>query len=323
MMRGFKAEQQHFTNMGARDDRANLVDDDPFTRPQKARIHRIHQRQANDGTIHFDTNSGNIGGMLNQLLSGLQQKPATMHDGRIWHFSKTERSHLAFAMGAFTLALGLMRVDGIFSISQEGLIPWVIGLLLAMPVMFLAIGPAFLLHEIGHKIVAKKNGCWAEFRADPRGLRNGVLVAALLGIVFMAPGAVMVAGLVTRRQNGHIAVAGPLVNFSLFVIGIPLWGAVIGLTGSAEFAHYSYLANGSLIWQAMIFDIGYFWLGANLFLGLFNMIPWGPLDGLKVKDWNEQVFYLVIAIFAIPIVGWLLMDIWEPTALLQNIASYF
>ena len=44
------------------------------------------------------------------------------------------------------------------------------------------------------------------------GLRNGVLVAALLGIVFMAPGAVMVAGLVTRRQNGHIAVAGPLVN---------------------------------------------------------------------------------------------------------------
>jgi Zn-dependent protease len=323
MMRGFKAEQQHFTDMGTRDDRANLVDDDPFSRPQKARIPRIHQRQANDGTIHFDTNSGNIGGMLNQLLSGLQQKPATMHDGRIWHFSKTERSHLAFAMGAFTLALGLMRVDGIFSISQEGLIPWVIGLLLAMPVMFLAIGPAFLLHEIGHKIVAKKNGCWAEFRADPRGLRNGVLVAALLGIVFMAPGAVMVAGLVTRRQNGHIAVAGPLVNFSLFVIGIPLWGAVIGLTGSAEFAHYSYLANGSLIWQAMIFDIGYFWLGANLFLGLFNMIPWGPLDGLKVKDWNEQVFYLVIAIFAIPIVGWLLMDIWEPTALLQNIASYF
>jgi Zn-dependent protease len=322
MMRGFKAQQHHFMDMGTRDDRANLVDDDPFTRPQKARIHRIHQRQANDGTIHFDTNSGNIGGMFNQLLSGFQQKPATMHDGRIWHFSKTERSHLAFAMGAFTLALGLMRVGGIFSISQEGLIPWFIGLLLAMPVMFLAIGPAFLLHEIGHKIVAKKNGCWAEFRADPRGLRNGVLVAALLGIVFMAPGAVMVAGLVTRRQNGHIAVAGPLVNLSLFIIGIPLWGAVIGLTGSAEFANSSYLANGSLIWQSMLFDIGYFWLGANLFLGLFNMIPWGPLDGLKVKDWNEQAFYLVIAIFAIPVAG-IFLGYWGPTALLQNIASYF
>jgi len=322
MMRGFKAQQQHFTDMGTRDDRANLVDDDPFTRPQKARIHRIHQRQGDDGTIHFDTNSGNIGGMLNQLLSGLQQKPATMHDGRIWHFSKTERSHLAFAMGAFTLALGLMQVRGIFYISEIGFTAWIIGLLLAMPVMFLAIGPAFLLHEIGHKIIAKKNGCWAEFRADPRGLRNGVLVAALLGIVFMAPGAVMVAGLVTRRQNGHIAVAGPLVNLSLFIIGVPLWGAVIGLTGSAEFAGSEYLVGGTLIWQAMVFDIGFYWLGANLFLGLFNMIPWGPLDGLKVKDWNEQAFYLVIAIFAIPVAG-IILGFWGPTALLQNIASYF
>jgi Zn-dependent protease len=295
MMRGFKAQQQHFTDMGTRDDRANLVDDDPFSRPQKARIHRIHQRQGNDGTIHFDTNSGNIGGMLNQLLSGLQQKPATMHDGRIWHFSKTERSHLAFAMGAFTLALGLMQVRGIFHISDIGLTAWITGLLLAMPVMFLAIGPAFLLHEIGHKIVAKKNGCWAEFRADPRGLRNGVLVAALLGIVFI---------------------------LSLFIIGVPLWGAVIGLTGSAEFAGYDYLVGGTLIWQAMVFDIGYYWLGANLFLGLFNMIPWGPLDGLKVKDWNEQAFYLVIAIFAIPVAG-ILMGYWGPAALLQNIAGYF
>ena len=322
MMRGFKAQQQHFTDMGTRDDRANLVDDDPFTRPQKARIHRIHQRQGDDGTIHFDTNSGNIGGMLNQLLSGFQQKPATMHDGRIWHFSKTERSHLAFAMGAFTLALGLFRVGGIFFTPYTEPVSWIINLLLAMPVMFLAIGPAFLLHEIGHKIIAKKNGCWAEFRADPRGLRNGVLVAALLGIVFMAPGAVMVAGLVTRRQNGHIAVAGPLVNLSLFIIGVPLWGAVIGLTGSAEYATSAYLVNGSLIWQSMVFDIGYFWLGANLFLGLFNMIPWGPLDGLKVRDWNEQVFYLVFAIFAIPVVG-IFMGFWGPTALLQNIASYF
>jgi Zn-dependent protease len=260
--------------------------------------------------------------MFGQLLGSFQQQPATMHDGRIWHFSKTEKEHLALAMGAFTVALGLMQVGGIFSISSLGIAPWVIGILLSMPVMFIAIGPAFLLHEIGHKIVAKKNGCWAEFRADPRGLRNGVLIAALLGIVFMAPGAVMVAGLVTRRQNGHIAVAGPLVNLSLFIIGVPLWGAVIGLTGAAEFANTAYLVNGSLVWQSMVFDIGFYWLGANLFLGLFNMLPFGPLDGLKVKDWNESIFYLVLAIFAVPVVG-ILMGVWGPTALLQNIASYF
>jgi len=322
MMRGFKAQRQYFAVMGTRDDRADLVDDNPFSRPPKAKIHRIHQRQSSDGTIHFQTNTEQISGMFGQLLGSFQQQPATMHDGRIWHFSKTEKEHLALAMGAFTVALGLMQVGGIFSISSLGIAPWVIGILLSMPVMFIAIGPAFLLHEIGHKIVAKKNGCWAEFRADPRGLRNGVLIAALLGIVFMAPGAVMVAGLVTRRQNGHIAVAGPLVNLSLFIIGVPLWGAVIGLTGAAEFANTAYLVNGSLVWQSMVFDIGFYWLGANLFLGLFNMLPFGPLDGLKVKDWNESIFYLVLAIFAVPVVG-ILMGVWGPTALLQNIASYF
>jgi Zn-dependent protease len=322
MMRGFKAQRQYFAVMGTRDDRADLVDDNPFSRPPKAKIHRIHQRQSSDGTIHFQTNTEQISGMFGQLLGSFQQQPATMHDGRIWHFSKTEKEHLALAMGAFTVALGLMQVGGIFSISSLGIAPWVIGILLSMPVMFIAIGPAFLLHEIGHKIVAKKNGCWAEFRADPRGLRNGVLIAALLGIVFMAPGAVMVAGLVTRRQNGHIAVAGPLVNLSLFIIGVPLWGAVIGLTGAAEFANTAYLVNGSLVWQSMVFDIGFYWLGANLFLGLFNMLPFGPLDGLKVKDWNESIFYLVLAIFAVPVVG-ILMGVWGPTALLQNIARYF
>ena len=48
----------------------------------------------------------------------------------------------------------------------------------------------------------------------------------------MEPGAVMVAGLVTRRQNGHIALAGPVVNLHLFIIGIPLGGLILGLTGA-------------------------------------------------------------------------------------------
>ena len=107
-----------------------------------------------------------------------------------------------------------------------------------MPVMLIAVGPAFLLHEIGHKIVAKKYGCWAEFRVDPSGLKFGIALVALTGFLFMAPGAVMVAGLVTRRQNGHIAIAGPAVNFGLFLIGIPLGGIILGLTGATESAAY-------------------------------------------------------------------------------------
>ncbi len=313
--------------MGKRDARADLLDDDPFRNTRAApRIHRVHQRQAPDGTVHFETSSAFSNALMQFLGQDTWEKPKH-HTGRLWHFSDVEKQHLRLAMGAFTLALGFMAVGGIGGISIYGFSGWVTMLLLSMPVMFIAIGPAFLFHEIGHKLVAKKNGCWAEFRADPKGLQFGIALSFILGILFMAPGAVMVAGLVTRRQNGHIAVAGPLTNLALFLIGVPLWGIVLGLTGAFETLPPSnslfgrtYLLDGQLIWQAMLVDVGVFWLGANLVLGLFNMIPWGPLDGLKVKDWNEQAFLVVLLIFAIPVLT-MFTGIWSPTTLLLSVAE--
>jgi Zn-dependent protease len=316
--------------MGRRDPRADIIDDDPFK--QRPRVARVHARQTNDGTIHFEMNGG-ASGKINPLLAqfmGLQpNKPAAMHDGRIWHFSDEEKKHLRLATAAFTLALGFMWVGGLPSLLEPDmdLLIWMLRLLVAMPVMLLAVGPAFLLHEIGHKIIAKRNGCWAEFRADPGGLRFGILLAFFLGFLFMAPGAVMVAGVVTRRQNGHIAVAGPLVNFGLFIIGIPMWGIILGLSGAYDGGFISdtgtYLVGGSLVWQQMLIDAGVFWLSANLVLGLFNMIPWGPLDGAKVKDWNDNAFYAVISIFLLLVVSWVLYRVWSPARLLNYIALLF
>ena len=315
--------------MGRRDPRADIIDDDPFK--QKPRVARVHSRQTNDGTIHFEMNGG-ASGKINPLLAqfmGLQpNKPAAMHDGRIWHFSDEEKKHLRLATAAFTLALGFMWVGGLPSLldTDTDLLIWMLRLLVAMPVMLLAVGPAFLLHEIGHKIIAKRNGCWAEFRADPGGLRFGILLAFFLGFLFMAPGAVMVAGVVTRRQNGHIAVAGPLVNFGLFIIGIPMWGIILGLSGAYDGGFISdtgtYLVGGSLVWQQMLIDAGVFWLSANLILGLFNMIPWGPLDGAKVKDWNENAFYGVISIFVLLVISWA-YKFWSPARILNYIALLF
>ena len=250
------------------------------------------------------------------------------HTGRIWHFSDVEKQHLRLAMGAFTLALGFMSVGGISGVSYYGFSMWMAMLLLSMPVMFLAIGPAFLFHEIGHKLVAKKNGCWAEFRADPKGLQFGIALAFFLGFLFMAPGAVMVAGLVTRRQNGHIAVAGPLTNLGLFVIGVPLWGVILGITGAFDglpanggsLFGRDYISEGSLVWQAMLVDVGVYWLGANLVLGLFNMLPFGPLDGLKVKDWNEQAFFAVLVLFSALVIT-MFTGVWSPTNVLMSIAE--
>ncbi len=314
--------------MGNRDRRADILDDDPFRNQQnRPRIHRVHQRVDNDGTLHYETSSTLGDAMLQFLGRGNWEKPKH-HTGRLWHFSEVEKQHLLLAMAAFTLALGFMAARGISGVSYFGLSTWVVKLLLAMPVMFIAIGPAFLLHEIGHKLVAKKNGCWAEFRADPKGLQFGIAISFFLGFLFMAPGAVMVAGLVTRRQNGHIAVAGPLTNLGLFLIGVPLWGLILGLSGahdhlavnSREVFERIYLVDGALIWQAMLADAAYFWLSANLLLGLFNMLPFGPLDGLKVKDWNEQAFFVVLLIFAVPVFT-MFTGFWSPAAVLATVSE--
>ena len=316
--------------MGKRDARADLLDDDPFRNTRAApRIHRVHQRQAPDGTVHFETSSAFSNALMQFLGQDTWEKPKH-HTGRLWHFSDVEKQHLWLAMGAFTLALGFMRVGGIGGLSFYGFSNWLVMLLLSMPVMFIAIGPAFLFHEIGHKLVAKKNGCWAEFRADPRGLQFGILLAFAIGFLFMAPGAVMVAGLVSRRQNGHIAVAGPLTNFGLFLIGIPLWGILIGLTGAhiplptEEFGilgwRGTYVVDNALLWQAMVFNAGVYWIVFNLALGLFNMLPIGPLDGLKVKDWSNGAFFTVIGVFVL-LVFTMYTGVWSASTLLTAVAE--
>tara|TARA_B100001559_G_scaffold139067_1_gene116830 strand:+ start:2075 stop:2971 length:897 start_codon:yes stop_codon:yes gene_type:complete len=278
----------------ARDPRADILEDDLFPK-QSPRIHRVHAQRSSDGTIHFNTGGGFMG--INN------RQPVQLHKGKIWHFSDEEKRHLMLATAAFTFALGLLMAGGVLRISaQGGLEQWIAIVLLSMPVMLIAVGPAFLLHEIGHKIVAKKYGCWAEFRVDPSGLKFGIAFVALTGFLFMAPGAVMVAGLVTRRQNGHIAIAGPAVNFGLFLIGIPLGGIILGLTGATESA--AYLEAGAINLKAMIYDVVFWWVAANLGLGFFNMIPFGPLDGAKIKDWSEPVWFVSFMTFIVIIYMW-------------------
>ena len=154
--------------MGKRDARADLVDDDPFR----------NQRRSPPNSSSSSASSTRWNRPLRNLLCVFERHAsipgagqlgeAKHHTGRLWHFSDVEKQHLRLAMGAFTLALGFMAVGGVSGISYFGFSPWLVFLLLSMPVWMIGVGPAFLLHEIGHKLVAKKHGCWAEFRADPR-----------------------------------------------------------------------------------------------------------------------------------------------------------
>jgi len=254
-----------------RDPRAWLVDDDPLEARQRA---SSHSAARDDGTWRqprIRVVQVGRGGRVTSSFFGDPQKmgSVSLHKGSIWHFSITEIKHLALATGAFTLALALMFQGGVFNLSDDFPAYCLLSLI--------SLAPAFLLHEFAHKFVAKYYGCWAEFRADPAGLRFGLILAAFLGIVFMAPGAVMVAGNATRNQFGKIAVAGPITNMALWSLGYAVWLVLGGFVGQIDLI------------------IGY-WLWGNAILCAFNMLPFGPLDGKKIKTWSEPIFYICLSV---------------------------
>jgi len=260
---------------GERDPRAHWLDDDPF---DKRSSPESHTRARDDGNwrqphirvVHATPGSGapfvRIFGVEEQA------SPIPIHTGSIWHFSKIEINHLVQATLAFSLALAFMSVGGAMGALSNPTVFFVGGIVYAI-----AIAPAFLVHETAHKVVARKYGCWAEFRASPGGLRFGIFIAALTGIVFMAPGAVMVAGNTSRSQFGKIALAGPVSNVALWVLGL-----CVILLGGAE----------SLLGELILVP----WLWGNAVLGLFNMLPFGPLDGKKIRTWSIPVFWIWITI---------------------------
>jgi Zn-dependent protease len=142
-------------------------------------------------------------------------------------------------------------------------------------VMLIAVGAAFIFHELAHKFVAQRYGCWAEYRMWETGLIIAFFLAVTVGIVFAAPGAVHIEGRyhqISKRENGLISLAGPLTNLSLGI-------AFLTLT----------FKEGII---ATLGSIGFF---VNTWLALFNLIPFPPLDGSKVMGWNFAVWGAVFA----------------------------
>jgi Zn-dependent protease len=146
-------------------------------------------------------------------------------------------------------------------------------------VSIVAVSLGFILHEMGHRFVARKFGCFAEYTMWPKGLIIA-LICSLFGFVFAAPGAVMIRpGIdlfgreiaLTKEKMGMISIAGPVMNICLAVIFTIL----------------------NVAYPTLLFSLG---AQINTWLAIFNLIPFGPLDGAKILRWNTMVWFVALAI---------------------------
>jgi len=187
-----------------------------------------------------------------------------------YSFSSIEIKHLIIAMIMIILTLFVHQYQGILSLD----LIFSLNFLKFLGIYTLSVGTGFLFHELGHKLVAQHYGFISEFRADFQMLFLMFIAALFLPILLLAPGAVMILGRPSRRQNGIISVTGPLVNLSLAIIFI-LISTIFHPTGTFE----------------IITNIG---ISVNAFLGIFNMLPIWVLDGKKVLAWNKPIYFTVM-----------------------------
>lgn len=183
------------------------------------------------------------------------------------YFSGTELRDLLVAWLALGVAFTLFFVGGTAGFDRL----LAAGVVLPLLVGLLTAGVAFLLHEVAHKVVAVRYDQVAEFRAD-KGMLFLAVMSALLGFIFAAPGAVHHRGRLTKREHGHIALAGPVVNLLLMLVFLPafLVGPVVG--------------------NEVVTLIGSRGIAINVFLAAFNLVPYGPLDGKTVIGWSKPVW---------------------------------
>jgi Zn-dependent protease len=176
-------------------------------------------------------------------------------------FSKTEILHILASLTAIAIAFSIAYQINLF-----------LGLLTA--------GLGFLLHELSHKMLAQHYRCFAEFRADFKMLVITVLLS-FLGIVFAAPGAVIILGKAGMKKSeyGKIAAAGPLANI---VLSLAFLGMFFALPGLKAFAGIGFMINS--------------------WLALFNLLPFGNFDGRKVLGWSKAAFFTMLFL-SIALVG--------------------
>ncbi len=191
---------------------------------------------------------------------------------------------VAFAVLTLDLVLLLSGSDLLFGTNVSSVTYLVTPTIVAVAATAALTG--FLAHEMAHKVVAQRRGYWAEFQWSPVGLLFSVFTAAF-GFLFAAPGATRVGGMSDPREWGRTALAGPVINLvfggMFYATAVVAWSA-----GASAFR-----------WLLLLAFI-------NSWFAVFNLIPFGVLDGAKVARWSWGIWAAVMTVaVAVGAVSWL------------------
>ncbi|MEM3696629.1 MAG: AN1-type zinc finger domain-containing protein [Candidatus Bathyarchaeia archaeon] len=171
------------------------------------------------------------------------------------YFSAKEVKHLTIAA---LLVFGIGLSAGIF-------VPYLgMGEPLILVIFALAFTISFLAHEIAHKIVAQRENLWAEFRLT---IFGAILTLLSIFSIFkiITPGAVMISGFGDKKSIGEISIAGPATNIALASL---------------------LLCLAFLVQHPILMPLAFI----NASIAIFNLIPFGILDGFKIFLWNKRVW---------------------------------
>ncbi len=182
-------------------------------------------------------------------------------------FSQKELKHISIAA---LLVVGIGFSIGLYGNFFGGFaFEWTWGMMATFAAVMTS---SFLVHEIAHKVVAQKKGLWAEFRLTTWG---ALLTFASIFLPFrmIAPGAMMIGGTLQKGDDiVNISIAGPLTNLIFS-------SAILGLAFALPL---------SLEWAFVVLFAAYI----NAFMAVFNLIPFGVLDGYKIFSFNKLLWAL-------------------------------
>ncbi len=179
--------------------------------------------------------------------------------------SLIEKRDLLKAWAALSFAFAILMTGGFSGLMSSGF-------MIAFGIAGLTVGAGFVAHELSHKVVAQRYGCWAEFRSFDQMLMLAILFS-FFGFILAAPGGVFIKGRITKEQNGKVSAAGIVANIvvaSLFFLLLQSTQNPIGVA------------------------IGAYGLLINSWLALFNLLPFLNFDGKKVLAWNKFAYAALI-----------------------------